>query len=567
MDNQKIINQEVLKRTAIIQRECADRINAVEEEREAYKAAIAEQQVLINQLTGSAKNFGTIVGFCKDVNPDNLKPNSELVVVDSASEFNGCSGRIVSINHPQATIELNNQSKTVIDYNIVSNTPSIKMASGDGTYATVLIDGKLWEVNLPSFELKLGDQVKIDPASKNIIEKGYRINSGTVVKVIQISPDGVEVEDHSSKKLIQNYLGLEIKAGDKVVTDGTLITSVMTDDEVNRFKLTGEPKVTWADVGLPADIKMQFQQAIEWPRKYPDLFKFYAIGKEPGFLIYGPPGCGKTHSLRAVANSLANIYGKEALDTGYIFVKGPELLDKWVGSAEAQIRGLFEQARNHARKHGYPAMLVIDEADALMPQRGSRVSSDVSDTVVPMFLEEMDGVDDSETLLNPIVFLITNRPDMMDQAVIRSGRINRHIKIGRPDMDSTLEIFNIHCRNIPFAEGSDKNKILIMATSEIFSNSKILYKINGEHTFSFQDCLNGAIIKTIVTEATFKALQTDIENNRTIGSGITFEDLKHAIKKLYEEQKGLNHSYDLQDFAEKVGIQAKDMKVERCLSR
>ena len=568
MDNQTIINQEVLKRTAHIQRECSDRINAIEEERDSFKQVIAEQNVLISQLTGGARNFGTVVHFCSDINADKLKSNADIIVVDPASDFNGCTGRIASINHPQAVIELNNESKSILAYDIDTNSPKIKLiGENDGTYATVLIDGKLWEVTLPNFDIALGDQVKIDPNSKNIIEKGYRINAGAVVKVLQITKDGVEVEDQSGKKLIQNYLKLEIKVGSKVVTDGTLITSVLPEDDANLYKLTGEPKVTWDDVGLPHDVKMQFRQAIEWPRKYPDLFKFYSIGKEPGFLIYGPPGCGKTLSLRAVANSLAAIYGKEALTTGYIFVKGPELLDKWVGSSEAKIRGLFSQAREHARKNGYPAMLAIDEAEAIMPQRGTRLSSDVSDTIVPMFLEEMDGIDEAETALNPIVFLLTNRPDMMDQAVIRSGRINRHIKIGRPTMDATMEIFNIHCRNIPFAAGSDKNKMLLMATSDIFSKNKVMYQINGEHTFAFQDCLNGAIIKTIVTEATMKALQNDIENNKTVGSGITWEDLKHGIKKVYEEQKGLNHTYDLQDFAEKVGIQAKDMKVERCLSR
>lgn len=146
--------------------------------------------------------------------------------------------------------------------------------------------------------------------------------------------------------------------------------------------------MSWDDVGGLEVAKQELKSALEFPFLYPHLFDHYNIEGLRGVLLYGPPGCGKTLLARVCAYSIAKIHGKQAIDSAYIYVKSPEILDKWVGNTEREIRELFERGRKHYREHGYKAILAIDEADAIMPQRGTRRSSDISDTIVPMFWEK-----------------------------------------------------------------------------------------------------------------------------------------------------------------------------------
>lgn len=566
----RAVQQEVQRQTAVIQRELNDKIAGLEEQLFNYKTIIAEQNADIAALTGKAYYFGTIVKAQSQASSDVYKVGDEIVVVEPNHEFLGCIGKILELPNSDrlVKIELEDQAKTTLSMSIGSETtlPQFKPTlKNDGTFVTVSVDGKIWEVKHPNFPIAIGDPVKINPETKVIIEKGYRVNAGTIAKVSAITSAGVEIEDKNEKKLVQNALGLTLKEGDRVVVDGFIIVEKIPEDNSTKYRLTSEPNITWEDIGGIENAKLQLQQAIEWPILYPELFEFYSIPKETGFLIYGPPGCGKTLAARAVASSVAKHYGKEATESGYIFVKGPEILSKWVGNAEAEIRSLFERARNHFKQFGYPAILAIDEAESIMPQRGSRVSSDISDTTVPMFLGEMDGIDEEQTKSNPIVLLLTNRPDIMDQAVIRSGRINQHVKIDRPNEDAAIQVLKIHSAKIPFTSGINPDQILMLVVSDIFSKSKILYKVNGEHTFCFADCLNGAILKSVTIEAKKNALHRDMKAGNK-GIGVGYEDFKFAVNKLYNEQKGLGHNYDLIDFAEKLGIQAKDMKVDRCFA-
>jgi len=258
---------------------------------------------------------------------------------------------------------------------------------------------------------------------------------------------------------------------------------------------------------------------------------------------------------------MGNVHGKDIRESGYIFVKGPEILSKWVGNTETEIRELFERGRRHYRQHGYKGILAIDEADAVLPQRGTRRSSDVSDTIVPMFLGEMDGIDAVQTEENPIVILMTNRADILDPAVTRAGRISKHIKVERPTEMTAIDILEIHTKGVPFQD-EDKLSALAIATSDLFSKGRLLYRVNNEHDFTLGDAVNGAMLEALAESAKMIALHRDISNGTK--TGIVTEDFRAAIVKLQRQQKGINHSFDLQDFAEKHGIQAKDMQVDRC---
>ncbi len=195
------------------------------------------------------------------------------------------------------------------------------------------------------------------------------------------------------------------------------------------------PSVHWSDVGGLDDIKRQLIESVEWPIKYPDKFKQIGITPPRGVLLYGPPGCGKTLLAKAVATES---------EMNFISIKGPEVFSKWVGESEKGIREVFRKGRMAA-----PAIIFIDEVDSLIPRRGGGYSdSGVTERVISQLLTEMDGL---ETLQNVIVIAATNRPDILDPAMLRPGRFDRLIYIPAPDEDARLEILRLYTRSMPLA--------------------------------------------------------------------------------------------------------------------
>ena len=202
-----------------------------------------------------------------------------------------------------------------------------------------------------------------------------------------------------------------------------------------REVLVEVPKVTWEDVGGLEHAKQELREAVEWPFKYPELFKSVGIKPPKGILLYGPPGTGKTLLAKAVANES---------NANFISVKGPELLSNWVGESEKHVREMFRKARQVA-----PCVLFFDEIDSLAPRRGSGGDTHVTERVVSQLLTELDGL---EELKDVVVIAATNRPDMIDPALLRPGRLERHIYIPPPDEKARLEIFKIHTRGMPLDE-------------------------------------------------------------------------------------------------------------------
>lgn len=202
------------------------------------------------------------------------------------------------------------------------------------------------------------------------------------------------------------------------------------------------PNVTWNMVGGLEDVKQQLKEAVEWPIKYPGVFKRLGIRPPRGILLYGPPGVGKTLLAKAVATeSQAN----------FISVKGPEVLSKWVGESEKAIREIFRRAREAA-----PCIIFFDELDSIAPRRGLHTDSGVTDRLVNQLLTEMDGM---MTLKEVVVIGATNRPDILDPALLRPGRFDRIIYVPPPDRAARLEILKIHTREMPLAPDVDLNQL------------------------------------------------------------------------------------------------------------
>lgn len=528
----------------------------------------------LNRLIAEPLTFGTLLKVHPYVDPSKFKEGDEVLVIDRDSphlhkggQIVGRDGRGRSVNEAgRATVRLTDGTEHAFAVGIEGGEPAqIRLTKKhDGTFAVVNLDGKVWEVrNVPDLSLQVGDPVKVKPENKAIVCKGYELTAGPICHVAAILDDCLEVVHKGEKQLVYNPRCLPLEVGDRVSCDPSMFCVVkkLPPDESQRYKITADLALTWDDVGGLDSAKQELRDALELPFLHPELFKFYGIEPLRGLLFYGPPGCGKTLLARVAASALASIKGQTAVESAYRYVKSPEILDKWVGNSERKIRELFEAGRKHYRDHGYKGILVFDEADAIMPQRGTRISSSISDTIVPMFLGEMDGVDDRETEANPIVVLLTNRPELLDPAITRPGRISRHIKIERPNELSSIDILKIHTKKMPFESESQRMATLAVAAADMYSKSRVLYRVNNEFDFTLGDAATGAMLAQVAEIAKMHALHRDLANKTQ--TGVSTDDFRQAVQKIFRQQHGLNHSYCLSDFAERHGIQDKNLQVER----
>jgi proteasome-associated ATPase len=259
----------------------------------------------------------------------------------------------------------------------------------------------------------------------------------------------------------------------------------------------------WTDIGGQFEAKSALEEAIIWPTKYKDILAAYGQRESKGVLLYGPPGCGKTLIAKAVATELA-----QQGNPGFISVRGPELMNPYVGETERQIRQLFDAARKHHEEHGTRAVIFIDEADSCLGHRGHRLHSDIS---VPAFLVEMDGISGAH---QPLVILATNRPDDLDEAIIRPGRVDRNIEVKRPSRDDVRDLFVMYLGKRLTLDPVDR---LAEACTETLEKSVLTW-----------DKRSGAMVAGLVDRVTSIALKRDIATG-TKPSGITQHDCVIAI--------------------------------------
>ena len=251
-------------------------------------------------------------------------------------------------------------------------------------------------------------------------------------------------DDERIVRLAETLRDVQIRAGDSLMLEprSGYVFEKIPKSEVEELVLEEVPDIDYASIGgLAGQIEL-IRDAVELPYMHPDLFKEHDLRPPKGILLYGPPGCGKTLIAKAVANSLAKkvaeVTGRPEGKSFFLNIKGPELLNKYVGETERHIRLVFQRAREKASE-GVPVIVFFDEMDSLFRTRGSGVSSDVENTIVPQLLSEIDGV---EGLENVIVIGASNREDMIDPAILRPGRLDVKIKIERPDAEAARDIFS-----------------------------------------------------------------------------------------------------------------------------
>ncbi len=270
------------------------------------------------------------------------------------------------------------------------------------------------------------------------------------------------------------------------------------------------PNVTWDMIGGLEDVKQQLKEAVEWPLKYPDVFKRLGIRPPRGILLYGPPGVGKTLLAKAVATES---------EANFISVKGPEVLSKWVGESEKAVREIFRKARETA-----PCIIFFDELDSIAPRRGIHTDAGVTDRIVNQLLTEMDGM---QSLKGVVVIGATNRPDILDPALLRPGRFDRVIFVPPPDFQARLQILKIHTKDMPLAPD-----------------------VNLDELARITDGYTGADLESVCREAALTAARENIQ-----ASNVTMKHFKAALEKVkpsITEDLKIEYERILKDFKKSI---------------
>ena len=356
-----------------------------------------------------------------------------------------------------------------------------------------------------------------------------------------------------------------IRAGDPVLYDprSGYALEKLPREEVEEAILEEIPDVTYEDIGGLAQQIEAVRDAVELPFLYSELFREHELKPPKGVLLYGPPGCGKTLIAKAVAHELAQQVaeksGRKDARSYFLNIKGPELLNKYVGETERQIRLIFQRAKEKSDE-GFPVIVFFDEMDSLFRTRGSGISSDVENTIVPQLLSEIDGV---ESLKNVIVIGASNREDMIDPAILRPGRLDVKVKIERPDADSAREILAKYLSpNVPLhpvemqtAEGDRGRAVARMievtvdrmyAPSEDNRFLEVTYASGDKEVLYFKDFNSGAMIENIVNRAKKVAIKRFLSQGE---KGLQLADLVAAIRDEFKENEDLPNTTNPDDWA------------------
>jgi proteasome-associated ATPase len=441
----------------------------------------------------------------------------------------------------------------------------------DGT-AEIVVDGKAMRVNVhPNVDtshFEEGQLVVLNEAF-NVVEGAGFTQRGEITSIVEMLGDGRAVvlghtDDERVVTLASPLRRERLKVGDHVLVDPRTQYAFekMPKSSVEEVALEEVPDVTYEQIGGLGEQVQILRDAIELPYLHPEAFAEHKLHPPKGILLYGPPGCGKTLIAKAVANSLAKrIEERTGRQTTAYFlnVKGPELLNKYVGETEHKIREVFKRAREKASED-VPVVIFFDEMDSLFRMRGSGISSDMEATVVAQFLSEIDGV---ESLKNVIVIGASNRQDLIDPAVLRPGRLDLKVKVNRPDKQAAYEIFTKYLTgDLPFHEstlskyGSDRAKIVdgmlrdtidkMYSTGDDNKFLEVTYAKGEREIFYFRDFASGAMIENIVARAKKMAVKRLIDAGER---GIRLEDLQTAVREEFKENEDLPNTTNPDDWA------------------
>jgi proteasome-associated ATPase len=419
-------------------------------------------------------------------------------------------------------------------------------------------------------ELVVGREVILND-SMNVVEVTTFEEVGEVVTLKEILSDRQRAivigrtDEEKIARLAQPLIDQLLRSGDSLMLDpkNNVLFEKVPKSDVEELVLEEIPDVDYSDIGGLGRQIEQIRDAVELPYLHKELYSEHKLQAPKGILLYGPPGCGKTLIAKAVANSLAKKISEKTGDydtkSFFLNIKGPELLNKYVGETERHIRQIFQRAREKANS-GTPVIVFFDEMDSLFRTRGSGVSSDIENTIVPQLLSEIDGV---ESLENVIVIGASNREDMIDPAILRPGRLDVKIKIERPDLEAAREIFTkyltadlpIHPDDLS-ENGNDKNQavtaMIDSAVNRMYSQTdenrfiEVTYANGDREVLYFKDFSSGAMLENIVSRAKRDAIKDFLATGI---KGISVSHLTNACYEEFRENEDLPNSTNPDDWA------------------
>ena len=446
----------------------------------------------------------------------------------------------------------------------------------DGTI-DVNANGRKLRVNVePTVEIKalgIGQEVILNEAF-NVVDVRTYERRGEVVTVKEtLQDDRLIVLGRADEERVveraESLQGTFLRPGDHARMDPVtgLIFEKLIRPQVEELILEEIPDITYRDIGGLVEQIETIQDAIELPYLYKERFAAYNLSAPKGVLLYGPPGCGKTLIAKAVANSLAKAVaareGSEDTRSYFLNIKGPELLNKYVGETERQIRMIFQRAKEKSDE-GVPVIVFFDEMDSLFRTRGTGVSSDMESTIVPQLLSELDGV---EALKNVIVIGASNREDLIDPAILRPGRLDVKIKIQRPGRDAAREIFRIYLEHgLPYDQkelkryGGDTapmiDHLVDVVVDKMYEETEdnrfleVTYANGDREVLYFKDFASGAMIENIIRRAKKDAIKREIAGDPP---GLKTSDVINAVRQEFREHEDLPNTTNPDDWAKISG--------------
>ena len=423
-------------------------------------------------------------------------------------------------------------------------------------------------------ELLIGTQVLVNEAFVVIKTIGYDRN-GSIVKIVDLLPDGrlrVGQEPGTQSTLLirsTQMADLKLNVNDEVRIDASRRVAIEKVDSAQRreYFLEETPKVRWEEIGGQKEAIDAIRETLEHPLLYPDLFKKYNFAQPKGFLLYGPPGCGKTLIGKATAHSLVQklkAQGNEQVEEFFLHIKGPEILNMWLGESERMVREIFARAREK-RGNGYLPFIFIDEAESILGTRRSSRSHNILSTLVPMFCAEMDGI---ESLKEMVIILASNRPDLIDPAVLRPGRIDRKIKIKRPDRTGAEEILKVYLTDaIPLSASLLKTHredpllarqaLIDAGLDALFTKTptqqilELQLRSSRREALYRSDLISGAIIASIVQRAKERAIKRTIAGGE---EGLGTDDLTVSVEAEFKEGEMLPPNDIMEDWLKLIDV-------------
>jgi proteasome-associated ATPase len=440
---------------------------------------------------------------------------------------------------------------------------------GEGL-ARIVVGGAEYYANVdprvPEPDLKVGTQILVNEAYAVIKTLGYDRN-GPILKLAEAMPDGrLRFEQDMGRQSLvlqrsTDLIGVDLKAGAEIRIDPSHRVAIeqLGDRQASRHALDETPTVTWEQIGGQSEAITAIRKAIEYPLLHAQTFERFKFSQPKGFLLYGPPGCGKTLIGQAAAGSLSQLVSESdqvrssstdnrpPVTSGtFLHVKGPEILNMWLGESERIVRDLFDQARAR-RKNGALPFIFIDEAESILGTRRAMRSFNISNTLVPMFCSEMDGI---ESLRDVVIILASNRPDLIDPAVLRPGRIDRKIKVSRPNKEAAAQILKVYLtEDLPLDSGLVKERggehthavasLVEEVIESIFQrttdNRLLSIRLrNGQTKVLYRgDLVSGAILASIVQRTKEKAIDRTIQSGQP--AGLLAGDLLDSVSEEFRE--------------------------------